>query len=182
MNLKNISRSFRSLLLVGAGFAGAFALVYTWTPATAQTSPTRISVVDVNKVLTASKMGRAAYATLKKQQDDTLARFKVMDDEIKQLETSRASNPPNAAAITSQINAKKTTMQQAAKDADKTIQENRDRAMQSLDVKVKPVLDMIGKELRLAVVFNKFESGMVYADDSTDITDIVIQRLDAATP
>ena len=32
----------------------------------------------------------------------------------------------------------------------------------------------------LALIFNKFESGLVYASDAVEITDTVIQRFNAA--
>ena len=178
--LKALSTSFRSGLLIFAGFAVAVALLYDWSPATAQTPPTKLAVVDVNKVLTASKPGRAAYDSLKKHQDAKVAEVRAMENSIKQLEATRT--PQNAATVDPQINDKRLAMRRAAEDADKAVQAERDKALQALEVKVKPVVDAVAKELKLAVVFNKFESGLVYADDSADITNVVIQRLDAATP
>jgi hypothetical protein len=42
--------------------------------------------------------------------------------------------------------------------------------------------DALGKEMGIAVIFNKFESGLVYASDAIDLTDMVIQRFNAAYP
>ncbi len=39
-----------------------------------------------------------------------------------------------------------------------------------------PVIDDIGKERGLTLIFDKFQSGLVYAADEVDITDDVIQR------
>ena len=50
-----------------------------------------------------------------------------------------------------------------------------------LEGKIKPVIDQIGKEMGLAAIFNKFESGLVYASDAIDITDTVIKRFNDAT-
>ena len=38
------------------------------------------------------------------------------------------------------------------------------------------VADQIGAERGYTLIFNKFQSGLVYADDAVDITDDVIQR------
>ena len=178
--LKSLSTSFRGGLLMFAGLAVAFALLYDWSPATAQTPPTKLAVVDVQKVLTSSKPGRAAYDSLKKLQDGKVAEVTAMDNAIKQLEATRTA--ANASTVDSQVNDKRTAMRRAAEDAEKTIQVERDKALMALEAKVKPVVDAVAKELKLALVFNKFESGLVYADDSTDITSVVIQRIDAATP
>ncbi|MGZ8797026.1 MAG: OmpH family outer membrane protein, partial [Thermoanaerobaculia bacterium] len=52
----------------------------------------------------------------------------------------------------------------------------RDRELQALEARIKPIIDGIGKEMGLAAIFNKFESGLVYASDAIDITDTVIKR------
>ena len=55
--------------------------------------------------------------------------------------------------------------------------------LQDLEAKIKPVIDAVGKEMGLAAIFNKFESGLVYASDAIDITDTVIKRFsDTAAP
>jgi len=178
--LKSLSTPFRGGLLMFAGLAVAVALLYDWSPATAQTPPTKLAVVDVNKVLSSSKPGRAAYDSLKKLQESKLAEMTAMDNSIKQLEATRTA--ANASTVDKQVSDKRVAMRRAAEDAEKAIQVERDKALQGLELKVKPVVDAVSKELKLALVFNKFESGLVYADDSTDITSVVIQKLDAATP
>jgi len=72
-------------------------------------------------------------------------------------------------------------MQRYAQDADREVGEARDRELQALEAKIKPVIDAIGKEMGIAVIFNKFESGLVYASDAIDITDTVIKRFNDAT-
>jgi len=54
--------------------------------------------------------------------------------------------------------------------------------LQALEAKIKPVIDGIGKEMGLAAIFNKFESGLVYASETIDITDTVIKRFNEAQP
>ena len=55
------------------------------------------------------------------------------------------------------------------------------RELVALEAKIKPVIDAIGKEMGLAAIFNKFESGLVYASDAIDVTDTVIKRFNDAT-
>jgi outer membrane protein len=38
------------------------------------------------------------------------------------------------------------------------------------------VIDAVGQERGLTLIFNKFQSGLVYADEAVDITDDVIRR------
>ena len=39
-----------------------------------------------------------------------------------------------------------------------------------------PIIQELGREMKLQLVFNKFQSGLVYADESLDITEQVIKR------
>jgi outer membrane protein len=154
-------------------------------PMFAQSTPARVAVVDVQKVLTQSTAGKAAYEKLKKMQEDRLAKAKQMDDEMKKLDADLASKrislaEDKLAEMAKQLADKKIAMQRYAQDADREIGEARDRELQALQVKIEPVIDALGKEMGLALIFNKFESGLVYASDAVEITDTVIQRFNAA--
>jgi len=154
-------------------------------PMFAQNTPARVAVVDVQKVLTQSTAGKAAYEKLKKMQEDRLNKAKQMDDEMKKLEsdlnTKRISLAEDKLAeMTKQLADKKINMQRYAQDADREIGEARDRELQALQVKIEPVIDAIGKEMGLALIFNKFESGLVYASEAIEITDTVIKKFNEA--
>ena len=154
-------------------------------PMFAQNTPARVAVVDVQKVLTQSSAGKVAYEKLEKMQEDRLNKAKSMDEEMKKLEsdlnTKRISLAEDKLAeMAKQLADKKIAMQRYAQDADREIGEARDRELQALQVKIEPVIDALGKEMGLALIFNKFESGLVYASDAVEITDTVIQRFNAA--
>ena len=158
------------------------------TPLLAQTAPLRVAVIDVQKVLTQSSAGKVAYERLKKMQDDRITRAQKMDEEIKTLENDLNTKKMSLSEekvndITKQISDMKIAEQRYAQDADREVGEARDRELQALEAKIKPVIDQLGKEMGLAMIFNKFESGLVYASDAIDITDNVIKRFnDATTP
>src|SRR5215212_8564116 len=60
-------------------------------PMFAQTTPARVAVIDVQKVLTSSTAGKAAYDKLKKMQDDKMAQAKSLDEEVKKLDADIAT-------------------------------------------------------------------------------------------
>jgi outer membrane protein len=157
-------------------------------PMFAQTSaPARVAVIDVQKVLQQSTAGKAAYERLKKMQDERVARAQKMQEEITAIE-----NDVNAKKLSlseeklnemaKQASDKKIAMQRYAQDADREVSEARDRELAALEAKIKPVIDSMGKEMGLAAIFNKFESGLVYASDAIDITESVIKRFDGTAP
>ncbi len=155
-------------------------------PALAQSSaPQRVAVIDVNKVLSTSAAGKAAAARLKQLQEAKLAQGQKMDDEIKALDneinTKKISlSEEKLADMQKQLSDKKIAMQRFAQDADRELGEARDRVMADLNAKIMPVVDKIGKEMGLAAIFNKFESGLIYASEAIDITDHVIKEFNGA--
>ncbi|HEY0143677.1 MAG TPA: OmpH family outer membrane protein [Thermoanaerobaculia bacterium] len=156
-------------------------------PMFAQSTPQRVAIIDVQKVLTQSTAGKAAYEKLKKMQDDRVVRAKNMDDEIRKLDTEISTKrislaEDKLADMQKQLADKRIAMQRFAQDADREIGEARDRELQALEVRIKPVIDSLGKEMGIAAIFNKFESGLVYASEAIDITDTVIKRFNDAQP
>jgi len=168
-------------------FLVSIAVAALAAPMFAQTTPARVAVIDVNKVLTQSAAGKAAYEKLKKMQEDRVEKAKAMDEELRKLDseinTKRISlSEDKLAELQKQLADKRISMQRYAQDADREIGEARDRELQALEAKIKPVIDAIGKEMGIAAIFNKFESGLVYASDAIDITDTVVKRFNEAQP
>lgn len=166
-------------------FLVSLAVAAMAAPMLAQTAPAKVAVIDVQRVLTTSTAGKAAYDRLKKMQEERIARAKTMDDELRKLDTDLNAkklslSEEKITEMTKQISDKRIAMQRYAQDADREVGEARDRALLELENRIKPVIDGIGKEMGLAAIFNKYESGLVYASDAIDITDSVIQRFNAA--
>ena len=183
--IRNLQWQFISLWLLVAAAVSAIVWTFAVQPSSAQPVPTRIAVIDVQRVLGQSTAGRAATAKIKQLQESRMSRAKVMDEELRKLnaELSGAGvTPARRAQLEGQIADKRVAMQRFAEDADKEIGSTRDRELLALETRIKPIVDAVGKEMQLAVIFNKFESGLVYANPSLDITDAVITRFNAAAP
>jgi outer membrane protein len=169
-------------------FLVAMTMAAVAAPMLAQgTAPQRVAVIDVQKVLNSSSAGKAAYDRLKKMQEDRIAKAKKIDEEIQALDSEINQKKLSLAEdklteMTKQLSDRKIAMQRYAQDADREVSDARDKALAELEVKIKPVIDQIGKEMGLAAIFNKFESGLVYASDAIDITDVVIKRFNEANP
>lgn len=154
-------------------------------PMFAQNAPARLAVIDVQKVLTQSTAGKSAYDKLKKMQEDKLEKAKAMDEELRKLDadinTKKISlSEDKLTDMQKQLAEKRISMQRYAQDADREITEARDKELQALEAKIKPVIDALGKEMGIAAIFNKFESGLVYASEAIDVTDTVIKRFNEA--
>ena len=155
-------------------------------PVLAQSSaPMRVAVIDVNKVLRDSAAGKTASAKMKQLSDEKTARAQKMNDEIAALDNDINNkkislSEEKLAEMQRQLSDKKIAMQRFAQDADRELGEAREKVMVDLNNKIMPVVDQLGKEMGIAAIFNKFESGLIYASDAIDITDVVIKRFNDA--
>jgi outer membrane protein len=168
-------------------FLVSMAVAALAAPMFAQNAPARVAVIDVQKVLTQSTAGKAAYEKLRKMQEERVEKAKGMEEDMRKLEsdinTKKLSlSEDKLADMSKQLADKRIAMQRYAQDADREMGEARDRELQALEVKIKPIIDGIGKEMGIAAIFNKFESGLVYASEAIDITDTVIKRFNEAAP
>lgn len=151
-------------------------------PALAQTTvPARVAVINVQRVLAESNAGRVALEKLGKMQNDRQARLKKMDDEIRALDTELSQKRLSLSQqkideMAKQISDRRITLQRAAQDAERELQEARDAELKAMEEQIMPLIDEMGKEMGFAAIFNKFESGLVYASPAIEITDTVIKR------
>jgi outer membrane protein len=150
-------------------------------PTFAQTAPSRVAVFNVQKVLADSNAGKAAYEKLKKVQDDKTAQAKKMDDELKALDQqinnkSLSLSEDKLNDLRKQFSDKKIALQRFAQDADREIGTARDRELAELERQLLPVINEIGKEMGFAAIFNRVDSGIVYASEAIDITDVITKR------
>ena len=148
-------------------------------------APARFAVIDVQRVLGTSTAGKAAQERLKKLNEDKAARAQKMQDDLNALTTDinnkkLSLSEDKLADMQKQVADKQVALQRFGQDAERDLGEARDRELADLEAKIKPVIDAIGKEMGLAAIFNKFESGLVYASDAIDITDTVIKRFNEA--
>ncbi len=173
---------FVALAIIGLA---AWVLWSATGAATAQVAPSRIGVLDFQRILRESVPGKVSVGKLTALQEDKLAKAKVMNEEMRRLDTD-SKNPSLTAAqrntAAQRLAEKQVAIKRFAEDADKEIGTTRDRELQSLQVRIKPVIDSVGKEMGMAAIFNKFESGLIYTNDAIDITNTVIVRFNAASP
>lgn len=149
--------------------------------------PSRVAVVDVNKILSESKAGQAAYATLQSVQEQHVQRLQQMEEEVKALEADYSQKKLSLAQdrldeLERSISEKRVALQRYGQDAERDLQTRRNQTLKSLNDKIMPIVDEIGKEMGFAMIFNKFEAGLVYASDAVDVTDVVVKRVNEKVP
>ncbi len=151
-------------------------------PVTAQQ---KLAVIDIQRVVTESDPGKEVMQKLKELTDakaqegqalqQTLATFQ--DQFSKQRFTVSEARQ---AEMSKQIEDQQISIRRFQDDAQREVTEAQRRELGGLEELILPIINQVGNEQGFTMIFNKFQSGLVYAADSVDITDEVIRRFNTA--
>jgi outer membrane protein len=175
---EGFSQILRGLL---AGLALSAALGAA--PAAAQ--GVKIAVIDVRRLVTDSVAGKEALAKLRQIQEQKVAEAKAKQDEIDQLrkrlnEGRLSLADDKIAELEKQLEDRLTAFRRFQEDAERDFTKSQEQTFADIERRVAPLIEQVGREGGYTLIFNKFQSGLVYADEAADITDTVVQRFDAA--
>ena len=170
---------------VAARMVLGLALVAGLPSAAAFAQTGKVAVIDVQRLVTNSVAGKEALARLKKLQDEKIAEGKAKNDEVdalrKRLNEGRLSLADDKISeLEKQLEEKVTGLRRFQEDAEREFNKSREATFGEIERRVFPVIEQVGKEGGYTFIFNKFQSGLLYADDAADITNQIIQKFDAA--
>ena len=160
----------------------AVLLVGLALPAAAQT---KIAVIDVQRVVSESDPGKESLINLQKLQEEKIAAGQSLQEEFnamrEQINKQRMTlSEERLAELTRAMEDKEIALRRFQDDATRELDEARRTALGRLEERIMPVIDEVGQERGLTLIFNKYQSGLVYADEAVDITDDVIRRFNTA--
>jgi outer membrane protein len=145
----------------------------------------KIGVINSQMVLEKSAEGKRVIAQLQDKDKKSQSDLARLDNEIKQLETKlntqRLTLTDEAAMqINSDVEKKKTDQKRLYEDAVREIQELQYRLFNKVQAELIPIIEGLGKEKGMDVIFDLAKSGAVYFNPVIDLTDEVIRRYDAS--
>lgn len=151
--------------------------------------PVKIGIINMGRLTLESKIGSASQSRVDKfvkdkinelqQENDTLQREIQTLDSQKDVLTEEAFTTKR-----NDLQQRALTLDQKKKDADRALQRIQSEEAQKFIKQASPIIQSIGKELNLSLIIDSTPSrnpGLIWFDDTLDITDMVIKRLDAAT-
>ena len=163
--------------------AAVAALVMAATlPAAAQS---KVAVIDVQRVVAESDPGKEAIQKLKAVSDAKVQEGQTMQQELAtlrdQINKQRFTvSEERLAEMTKELEDKNIAIRRFEDDAKRELEEARRRELGGLEEQILPIINQIGQDQGITVIFNKFQSGLVYADEAVDITDEVIRQFNTA--
>ena len=155
--------------------------VVVMTVASVAMAQVNVAVIDIQRVVTDSDAGKESLGRLQTLQDAKIAEGRAIQEQAdglrEQLSKQRFTlTEAKVAELTKQIEDAGIAMQRFQDDAQRELDEARRSALGALEARILPVIDEVGKERNLTLIFNKFQAGLVYADEAVDITEEVIRR------
>ncbi len=146
--------------------------------------PRTVALVDMNRVFRESKAALQIQAQFKAWQDGVMADVQPKVDQLKKdqeaLQDPKLS-PADKEKMTKEAEALQQELGQKQRQAQQEFQAKQQAAGAQLRAQVDPILDALGKEYGWDVVLNKGDQTLWLAD-GVDQTDLLISRLNAATP
>jgi outer membrane protein len=191
-----MKRILLSLAAVGwTAVAASQTAAPTSAPPSGLSGTIKIAVINVDRLVTDSALGKEAFARVKKLADSKKDEVDKLTKELRDMEQKLADQGASLAddkkeALQKTYQEKAISFKRFQDDAQRSLEEAQKKELEELQKRVMPVITQVGKEKGYTLIFNKFQSGLVFADDGADVTDEVLKRFNtmvampapAATP
>jgi outer membrane protein len=140
----------------------------------------KIGVINVERLVQESALGKEAFNRVKKINDVKKDEGEKLSKELRDMEQKLADQGSALAddkreALQKSYQEKAIAFKRFQDDANRDLETAQKKELGELERRVFPVINQVGKERGFTLVFNKFQSGLVYADDAVDITDEVLK-------
>lgn len=174
------------ICLVGVAVLVAGRLPAAGQAVTGEGKPVKVAVIDVRRIIVESNPGKETLEQLEKLQREKQEELKGKQDEINELRRRIADGrlsltDERLAQLQKELEDKVIAFRRAEDDAARELNSRRNELLQRIEDRVLPIIGQTGEEFGYTLIFNKFDSGLVFADESVDITDLIIQRFNAAS-
>lgn len=179
-----MSLNLKACFRIGAGIGLGLLLAAAPRPAQAQAT-VKVAVIDVQRIITDSQTGKGALAQLEQFHNEQQGRIDSLRDDIQQLRQRISEGQLSLAedrleALQKELETKTIEARRAADDATREFNRRQEEVLKGIEKQVMPIIKQMGDEGAYTMIFRKFDSGLVYADDTVDITEQVITRLDGS--
>ncbi|HEY7111325.1 MAG TPA: OmpH family outer membrane protein [Thermoanaerobaculia bacterium] len=170
---------------MAVGAAAAFGQTGGAPPAAASApasaGPIKIAVINVDRLVTDSALGKEAFARVKRIADQKKEEGDKLTKELREMEQKLADQGASLAddkkeALQKTYQERAIAFKRFQDDAQRSLDEAQKKELEELQKRVMPVITQVGKERGFTLIFNKFQSGLVYADEAVDVTDDVLKR------
>jgi outer membrane protein len=145
----------------------------------------KFGVVNSQDVLERSAEGKRVMSQIQEKDKQNNAQLNALDDEIRNLETrinTQRLTLTNEAMmqLSSDLERKRTERKRLAEDSLREMQEFTGKLFQRIQNELLPIIEQLGKDKNLDIIFDLARSGAIYFNPMIDLTQEVITRYDAS--
>jgi Skp family chaperone for outer membrane proteins len=132
-----------------------------------------------------SQAGQQALALFNQLRDQRVAELQTQQQEIDALRQQGLASDPNsveAATLARQLEDRMVQMDRLQQDVQTELGQRQNELTGAITQQVGLIIEEVGLEGGYTLIFNSIQSGLVFVDPTMDISDLIIERLDAANP
>ena len=161
----------------------ALASIFGGIPLVAQeVAGSKIGVFNADRVLAESQQGQQALALFSQLRDQRIEELQVQEEEINTLRQQGLTalvGSPDAARLQREIEDRMLRLERLQQDVQQELSERQNELTAGITQMVAQIIDVLGREEGYTLIFNAIQSGLVYVVPTLDITDEIIQRINA---
>ncbi|MEJ2316100.1 MAG: OmpH family outer membrane protein [Gammaproteobacteria bacterium] len=165
-------RRLASLLLLG--------IMITSVNAAPSTS---VGVINSERVLLESKRGQAIVQSLNAQMHEKRAAISALQLEIEEIEQRLSSSslpPASRNHLQSELQQRRFTIKQQHEELEQETSEQREKHLRQFALEVDPLIKQVARREGIELILDTtMGRGVIFVDESIDITDKVMQLYDA---
>lgn len=174
-----------ALVLVPALAAAQAAESQAGVPVTGPAGSTKIAVIDIERIAAESEEGKALFEELKAENDKLQEESARLQQEIQDMQAKLNSEILSQDArrrLQREVERKRTDAQRWLEDAQAEFEAKRQDGEAKFQEKLGPIVEQVAQEHGIGLIFRATPGLTFVLDPSLDISPLVVQKLDAATP
>ena len=142
----------------------------------------KVGVFDADRIMAESQSGQQALALFNQLRDQRVAELQVQQDGINSLQQQSISVPPggpDAVRLQREVENSMLQLERLQQDVQQELTVRQNELTLEITQMIAQVIDAMGEEEGYTLIFNQVQSGLVYVATTMDITDEIIQRINA---
>ena len=145
----------------------------------------KMAVFNADRIMAESEAGRQALALFNQLRDQRVSELSAQQEEINGLRQQGLASDPNsaeAAQLARQLEDRMVQLDRLQQDVQQELGTRQNELTGEITQQVGLIIEAVGLEQGYSLIFNSIQSGLVFVNPAMDITELIIERLDAAAP
>lgn len=150
-----------------------------------ETSGLKIGVFNADRIMAESLPGQEALALFNQLREQRVGELQVQQEQINELRQQALTavpNSPQGAQLQRQMEDRMLQYDRLEQDVQQELGQRQNELTAGITEMVAGIIETMGQEGGYTMIFNTLQSGLVYLDNTIDITADIIERIEAGSP